>query len=98
MSLQRPATQKWLSASLPEHFLLFGCSPVSLGLQCSCRLNLVSLRYRPEKVRGKIKSGLGLPTCFKVSNAAKALGEASASSVDGFICMYLFNEGGKRHQ
>lgn len=97
-SLQRPVTPKWLSASSPEHFLLFGCSLVSLGLQCSCWLNLVSLRYRPEKACGKIKSGWGLPTCFKVSNSTKALGEASVSSVDGFICMYLSNEGGKRHQ
>lgn len=97
-SLQRPVTPKWLSASLPEHFLLFGCSLVSLGFQCSCWLNFVSLRYRPEKACGKIKSGWGLPTCIKVSSDTEALGEASASSVDGFICMYIFNEGGKRHQ
>lgn len=97
-SLQRPVTPKWLSDSLPEHFQLFGCSLVSLGLQCSCWLNLTSLRYCPEKACGKIKSVWGLPTCFKVSNFTKALGEASALSVDGFICMYLFNEGGKRHQ
>lgn len=83
-----------LARAFPSVWLQFGFSRVVL--QLSLEFGLPSVASR-ESTR-KNKRGLGVTPCFKVSDIVKALGEASALAVDGFIYMYLFNEGGKRHQ
>lgn len=80
--------------ALPSFGLQFGFSRVALQLSVEFGLPLVASRESTQKK----KRGLGVTACFKVSNTIKVLGEASALAVDGFIYMYLFNEGGKRHQ
>lgn len=83
-----------LAGAFPSFWLQFGFFRVALQLPVEFGLPSVASR---ESMR-KNKGGLGVTACLKVSDAVKALGEASALAVDGFIYMYLFNEGGKRHQ
>lgn len=83
-----------LAGALPPFWFQFGFSRVAL--QLSVEFWLPSAASRESTRRNKW--GLGVTACFKVSDAVTALGEASALAVDRFIYMYLFNEGGKRHQ
>lgn len=80
--------------ALPSFGLQFSFPRVALQLSVEFGLPLVASRESMQKN----KRGLGVTACFKVSNTIKVLGEALALAVDGFIYMYLFNEGGKRHQ
>ena len=83
-----------LAGAFPSFWLQFGFSRVVLQLLAEFGLPSVASR---ESTR-KNKWALAATACFKVSDTIKALGEASALAVDGFIYMYLCNEGGKTHQ
>lgn len=83
-----------LARACPSFWLQFGFSTVAL--QLSVEFGLPSAASRES--RRENERGLGVTACFKVSNTVKAPGEASALAGDGFMYLYLFNEGGKRHQ
>ena len=83
-----------LAGAFPSFQLQFGFARAALQLLIEFDLPSVASRENTQKN----KQGLGVIACFKVSDTVKALGEASALAVDGFIYMYIFNEGGKKHQ